>query len=199
MKPYPIVIKINDESMCWECTSHVPIGIGYIRVRVNNKNIYLHRYYYEKYKGKISEGMVVRHMCDNKICCNPDHLETGTQKDNMNDMKIRGRASKGEGSPHAKLKEEDVINIRLSLLNNQILAKQYNVSDSLISAIRNNRAWNHIAADKVGLRKAFKKLTLEIVEEIRKSEWNTKKIAEFYSISTRTVLNIKSFKGSYKS
>lgn len=35
---------------------------------------------------------VVRHTCDNPICTNPDHLIAGTQLDNMNDRRVRGRA-----------------------------------------------------------------------------------------------------------
>lgn len=32
-----------------------------------------------------------RHKCDNPNCVNPDHLEWGTQADNINDAKVRGR------------------------------------------------------------------------------------------------------------
>lgn len=35
---------------------------------------------------------IVRHICDNPICTNPEHLIAGTQWDNINDRRIRGRA-----------------------------------------------------------------------------------------------------------
>ena len=40
-----------------------------------------------------SEGLVVRHKCDNAICCNPAHLEMGTQAENIIDREKRGRGN----------------------------------------------------------------------------------------------------------
>ncbi len=42
--------------------------------------------------GEIPSDQVVRHKCDNPTCVNPNHLELGTQKDNMDDRNIRGNA-----------------------------------------------------------------------------------------------------------
>lgn len=42
--------------------------------------------------GTGSKGVVVRHKCDVKNCVNPDHLELGTQQDNINDKLERGRS-----------------------------------------------------------------------------------------------------------
>jgi len=48
-------------------------------------------------RGHVSMGdtLVVRHKCDNGhlLCVNPDHLEEGTQADNVADMYARGRVS----------------------------------------------------------------------------------------------------------
>lgn len=35
--------------------------------------------------GSIPEGMQVRHLCHNKLCINPEHLEVGTAKQNAQD------------------------------------------------------------------------------------------------------------------
>lgn len=46
---------------------------------------------YELTTGDIVGTRLIRHKCDNPQCCNPKHLEIGTQRDNMRDMKERER------------------------------------------------------------------------------------------------------------
>lgn len=55
---------------------------------------------------------VVRHTCDYRLCCNPAHLRAGTHQDNMTDMALRGRSSRGEAHARSKLTEEKVLEIR---------------------------------------------------------------------------------------
>lgn len=50
-----------------------------------------YRIVYELVHGPIPDGEVVRHTCDNPICCNPYHLVLGTQSDNENDKYERDR------------------------------------------------------------------------------------------------------------
>jgi hypothetical protein len=51
-----------------------------------------HRVSYELFVGSVPEGKQVRHTCDNPPCCNPSHLRTGSQKQNIADMIDRKRA-----------------------------------------------------------------------------------------------------------
>jgi hypothetical protein len=55
------------------------------------KSKYSHRFSYEIFKGEIPKGLVVMHSCDNRICCNPDHLSVGTYRDNIMDAVKKGR------------------------------------------------------------------------------------------------------------
>ena len=36
-------------------------------------------------------GLNVLHVCDNALCCNPNHLYLGTQIDNIKDRDMKGR------------------------------------------------------------------------------------------------------------
>lgn len=76
-----------------------------------------HRVSYELAHGDGSaDGMLVCHHCDNGMCVRPDHLFLGTQKDNMRDMRDKGRARytgaknpvRGEAHPCAVLSDEEV-------------------------------------------------------------------------------------------
>lgn len=86
----------------------------------------------------IPKGQVVRHKCDNQICCNPHHLELGTHQDNMNDMKQREQ----HGLPHHTVKA-----IRKSVANGNThkdVAKLYGISSENVSAIVNKRSYAHV-------------------------------------------------------
>lgn len=70
---------------------------GYGTRRVNGKNRYVHRLTYCEAHGlslESIEGLVVRHRCDNPRCYRIEHLELGTQADNMRDRAERGRVSR---------------------------------------------------------------------------------------------------------
>jgi hypothetical protein len=50
-----------------------------------------YRDFYERIRGPVPKGVVLRHKCDSRLCMNPNHLEPGTPKDNVDDMMARGR------------------------------------------------------------------------------------------------------------
>lgn len=60
---------------------------GYGAVSYKGKLWTLHRLVYELYHDKkIKEKNVIRHLCNNKMCYNIEHLKEGSQKENTEDM-----------------------------------------------------------------------------------------------------------------
>lgn len=57
-------------------------GSGYGKISINNKETRLHRHVYEVLKEEIQFGLVIDHLCYNKNCFCPDHLEQVTVKEN---------------------------------------------------------------------------------------------------------------------
>ena len=79
--------KGESQSDCWiwAGTQNGPPKKRYGVIRDNYKQKKAHRVSYELHKGEIPDGLVVRHLCDNKLCVNPNHLELGTVSDNNRD------------------------------------------------------------------------------------------------------------------
>lgn len=88
----------------------------------------------------------MRHKCDNRLCCNPAHLELGTTGDNNRDAMIRGRNAKGQKNGRAKLTVEQVLEIRNIYSNQDIkipeLAKLYTMHPNSIRNIVRERYWD---------------------------------------------------------
>lgn len=66
---------------CWQWTGGVNSS-GYAAISVGGFRFQLHRYSYERAKGPIPDGMVIDHLCRNRSCCNPAHLEPVTVHEN---------------------------------------------------------------------------------------------------------------------
>lgn len=75
---------------CWPWVG-VTDQHGYGRVQFMTSKFKAHRVAFEMFNGPIPDGKIIRHKCDNPNCVNPEHLEAGTQKQNMQDASRRGR------------------------------------------------------------------------------------------------------------
>ena len=63
--------------MAWTNTS------GYGQIRANGKSAMAHKISYELVRGPIPDGMTMDHLCRNRWCVNPYHLEIVTMRENV--------------------------------------------------------------------------------------------------------------------
>lgn len=70
--------RVDRSGDCWNWTGSVAgKGYGYL----SGKRA--HRIAYELQVGPIGDGMVIDHLCRNRLCCNPAHLEAVTNRTNV--------------------------------------------------------------------------------------------------------------------
>jgi hypothetical protein len=74
---YPI-----DKDACWEWCGYVgKNGYGFLSIRPHGSQP-AHRVVYETFVGEIPKGLLIDHLCRNKKCVKPDHLEPVTRSVN---------------------------------------------------------------------------------------------------------------------
>lgn len=121
---------------CWVFSNG---GERYGRIRRNNRQYPAHRFMYEQMVGPIPQGLTLDHLCRNKRCINPDHLEAVTQTENT-------RRAMG-------LTEADVLRIRATHAAASVgrrrarpgtiqrLAAEYGVDEKTIKNVSAGRTW----------------------------------------------------------
>ncbi len=126
---------------------------GYGVVMRSGRHVRLTRFLWERFHGPIPPGLCVRHKCDDPRCCNVEHLELGTHRENMRDMVARGRHARaggnrpGEGNSIARLCEEKVILARIlhgKGISYAEIARRFHVNEGTIRPAVQGKTWAHI-------------------------------------------------------
>ena len=127
---------------------------GYGTVYMNGKIEDAHRVSYKLTHDEIPVGLSVLHHCDHRRCIRPDHLFSGTQAENLADMRMKGRENltgrpQGEAHPKAKLTDSDVAEIRKAYAKKvwgtvKTLTQKYGVSGVTIYRVVTKKAWKHL-------------------------------------------------------
>lgn len=101
--------KVDRTKDCWNWTAALD-GRGYGKFYLDGFYMIASRVSWELANGLIPKGANVCHKCDNPRCVNPEHLFIGSNKDNMQDMKTKGRHKfrVGSANPNAKLTKQEV-------------------------------------------------------------------------------------------
>lgn len=134
-------VEIVGTAMCWRWTGQLTNGYGRFRGER------AHRYAYRLHKGPVPEGMMIRHLCGNKLCVNPAHLEPGTMADNAADGIRLGETLRGSRNGRSKIAEADARYIidNPDHMTGAQLARKFSVSRATISLIKSGQRWAHVA------------------------------------------------------
>jgi hypothetical protein len=119
---------------------------GYGQIRYGRRQLATHRLAYQLAVGPIPagtghHGMVVRHTCDYRRCCNPAHLRLGTQAQNLKDMQLRWRDAKVVASL-----DQVCIARTLSVLGHKVntIARHLGLTHNTVYPIVHGRTWRWV-------------------------------------------------------
>lgn len=146
--------KIDKKSidLCWNWkASKTKQGYGKLiyKNKTTIKNLLAHRISYTIHHNEIPKHLIICHKCNNKLCCNPNHLYAGNHKQNCNDSIKAGthfKLTSKIGIEHhdSKLKEHEVIEIIKSKLSLSELSNKYKVTKQNIIKIKKRKTWKHL-------------------------------------------------------
>jgi len=80
-KPGPEIVI--DPFGCWVWAKHADVRCGYGRMWDGEKVRSAHAVYYERKYGPVPQGQELHHLCGQRLCVNPDHLQVVTRREHM--------------------------------------------------------------------------------------------------------------------
>lgn len=137
-------VKVDRTDDCWVWRgARNAFGYGIFKVEVGSeKKEMAHRWSFKAAGGDIPDGLTLDHLCENKLCVRPDHLEPCTRGENA------ARAKRGERNYNAQLTADDVREIRRRYARGESqrsLARSYGVSQGSVWGVVHGKTWRHVA------------------------------------------------------
>lgn len=125
-KDIDTMYEVDASTGCWNWTGNIEWGYG----RIGQRLAYC--VFYERAKGPKPKGLELDHLCRNRRCVNPEHLQPVTRAENVR----RGLST--------KLSVDKVLDIRrlyLAGATNVSIAARFGISTSQASRIRHGENW----------------------------------------------------------
>lgn len=160
--------EYSDKTACLTWTGRKDAN-GYGKTSYKNKERFVHRLSWEFSNQIIEKDKVIRHMCNNRACFNPKHLEIGTHLDNSNDTITSGNSGRGEKHHNAKITAEVVVAIAESRKTRgepgyrtcEQRAAHFKVSLQTVKDIDTGRSWGHVTGVQNPTHEAYKQAALD--------------------------------------
>ncbi len=135
--------KVQKGPGCWEWTGSLDTH-GYGQLAVHRVAQRVHRLVWAVTHGDPGK-LHVLHTCDNRKCCNPDHLFLGTNADNVRDRVEKGRQPQGETHHMAKYTDADLREmkrLRESGLTLLAVGDRFGASSGYVcDVLKGNKRW----------------------------------------------------------
>lgn len=137
-------VKRGAPGVCWPWLKCTQYGYGITGIR--GRNYKAHRVAWFLTHGRIPKGLLVCHKCDNRICCNPNHMFVGTEKDNIQDMVSKRRGPHGVNTHCSKLNDKLVkwILCNKGIIAQRTMARKLGVSQKAVFNILHGYTWKHV-------------------------------------------------------
>jgi hypothetical protein len=121
---------VDSETGCWNW-QRAKTTAGYGTVTVDDKTRLAHVVSYESKFGPVPEGMELDHLCRNRGCINPDHLEPVSHAENTQ----RGRLGKIDHEIARRIREDRKTDSVI------VIAKRYGVSRGCVYGVLHGVTW----------------------------------------------------------
>ena len=128
-----IIISANTDCWIWQKARDKD---GYGLFKANRKDYRAHRWIFDQINGKIPQGKQISHLCHNKPCVNPDHMEATTHTQNLRQNAIDGLITKCR-----KLTKEKATAIKNMPGLQREIATRFGVTQSLVGQIKRGEIW----------------------------------------------------------
>lgn len=154
-------VHVGHPNECWDWLGAITSS-GYGNLSWNGNHVQAHRVAYFLTYGGVGlttgfrhEGRAkayrrfVLHRCDNRLCCNPEHLFLGSMRANLLDAYAKGRKQQPRsGHSNAKLTPQQVRMVRhlydTGETTQTLLAKKFGVSQRVISLVVRRESYKDV-------------------------------------------------------